>query len=66
MEQQGYDDIRFILDGHHKLIAYKNLNINPLLVTIYRCLTQEECNSEFDDEIKKYLLPNQVDYIFNQ
>jgi hypothetical protein len=24
-------DANYILDGHHKLIAYKNLNINPPL-----------------------------------
>jgi hypothetical protein len=34
--QRSLDSPLFVLDGHHKLIAYKNLGINPELVIISR------------------------------
>ena len=55
----------YVLDGHHKLVAYNNLNINPSYIVINR-IKNENLNS-YDDsalpELEHYLFYYQIDHI---
>ncbi len=57
----------YILDGHHKLVAYKNLNQAPSLIRIVkRYNSKEEFNLsriDFDEEIKLNLYNPQIKHI---
>jgi hypothetical protein len=58
---------KYILDGHHKLVAYQNLKINPSYIVINRILRQ---NSNEPDEsslplMKPYLFHYQIENIIS-
>ena len=59
----NYDSANFILDGHHKLIAYKKLGMYPPLATItYRPENMEEV--EFDaGKLAESLYPWQIKHL---
>ena len=62
-DQKDYDSSNFILDGHHKLIAYEKLGIYPPLVTIsYRPENVDDV--EFDvRKLAETLYPWQLKHI---
>ncbi|WP_196888425.1 hypothetical protein [Aureivirga sp. CE67] len=54
----------FILDGHHKLIAYSNLKIYPAIALITK-INNSEFDLKFDFEaLKKRLYPSQSNHVF--
>ena len=57
---QNYEDntCKYILDGHHKLVAYKNLKINPSYFVISRL------NRGLTDKFDESYLPHLNDYLF--
>ena len=53
----------FVLDGHHKLLAYQNLNIYPAIVEITH-LPESKVDLEFDlEQLSKVLFPWQFEHI---
>lgn len=46
---------KFIIDGHHKLIAYKDLGINPPILTITRIDNTSNYKKNFLDEYENHL-----------
>ena len=54
---------KYVLDGHHKLVAYKNLKINPSYFVINRI------NRGFDESelpnLENYLFYSQIEHIVN-
>lgn len=62
---QGNDDgsVYFILDGHHKLLAYQKLHIYPAVVSITYILTNTS-EKEFDAEkLSTLLYPWQTEHL---
>jgi hypothetical protein len=61
-----YNDSRsdhFVLDGHHKLIAYRNLGKFPAVVEITH-LPQSTADLEFDlEQLSEVLFPWQFEHI---
>jgi hypothetical protein len=53
----------YIIDGHHKLYAYRNLNIHPSLAVIYKEY-ESKMDIPFDfPNFKEKLYPWQVDHL---
>lgn len=53
----------FILDGHHKLLAYANLGIYPPIALITRQYTKDQ-QPEFDvEKLNEYLFPWQTEHL---
>jgi len=57
-QDTSYNSTKYILDGHHKLVAYQNLKINPNYILINR--TQNSIDEEYDESS----LPNLIPYLF--
>lgn len=57
-QETGYNTTKYILDGHHKLVAYQNLNIKPTYIVINRI------NRGMQDEHDESSLPNLNMYLF--
>lgn len=63
LQSHDYDSPYFILDGHHKLLAYKNLDIYPPLAVITH-LPKDSKETEFDAEkLSEVLYPWQIEHI---
>ncbi len=63
LEPEDFDSSYYILDGHHKLLAYQNLGICPPLALITH-LPNTINETEFDiEQLKKHLFPWQIDHI---
>lgn len=62
-----YNSTKYILDGHHKLVAYQNLGIKPTFILINR--RNNGTTNEYDEsslpDLKPYLLYFQVEHIVN-
>lgn len=62
-----YNSTKYILDGHHKLVAYQNLDIKPTIILINR--RNNGTTNEYDEsslpDLKPYLLYFQVEHIVN-
>lgn len=78
LEQSGtYDDNSkwistewsglYIIDGHHKLLAYKNLEITPTLIRIVKRYNSKSdfnlAKQDFDSEIRNQLYKPQIKHI---
>ena len=60
---QDYGSLTFILDGHHKLLAYQNLDIYPPLAVL-TYLPEHKSDLEFDAEaLSKVLYPFQTEHL---
>jgi len=66
-QDTSYNSTKYILDGHHKLVAYQNLNIKPNFILINR--TNNGTANEYDESalpnLKPYLLYFQIEHIIN-
>ncbi|MGH1336481.1 MAG: toxin-antitoxin system YwqK family antitoxin [Aureispira sp.] len=61
-EGEDYRSANFILDGHHKLLAYKNLGISPPLAVLTYC-PKNSNEIEFDVEtLSELLYPCQIEH----
>lgn len=58
-----YDTTKYILDGHHKLVAYQNLNINPSYFVITR--TGGNYDQSELPNLDNYLFYYQIEHIVN-
>lgn len=62
-----YNSTKYVLDGHHKLVAYENLNLAPNFILINR--TSNGTSEIFDEsslpELNPYLLYFQIEHIVN-
>lgn len=66
-QDTDFNTTKYVLDGHHKLVAYKNLGINPSYIVINRI---QRGNLEGYDEsplpeIEPYLFYYQIENILN-
>lgn len=59
--------IKYILDGHHKLVAYQNLKINPSYIVINRVLRENSNDADESSlpEMKPYLFHYQIENIIS-
>ena len=63
LDSEMDDTPYFIVDGHHKLLAYKNLNITPPLAVITH-LPQDRSEVEFNLEtLNEHLYPWQMEHL---
>lgn len=63
LESEDYDSPCFILDGHHKLMAYQNLGLYPP-VAVITYLPKDIEENEFDAEkLSEVLYPWQIEHI---
>lgn len=60
IENYGSDYTKFIIDGHHKLLAYEELKINPQVVSITKFNDLSERKDDFLDEYSKILNYNEL------
>ncbi|REC62843.1 hypothetical protein DRF65_08455 [Chryseobacterium pennae] len=63
LESEDFESSYYILDGHHKLLAYQNLGLCPPL-TLITHLPNNIDETEFDiEQLKKHLFPWQIKHI---
>lgn len=63
LDSKDFDSSYYILDGHHKLLAYKNLGLYPPLA-ILTYLPKDITEIEFDAEtLSEVLYPFQIEHI---
>ena len=66
-QDTDYNSTKYILDGHHKLVAYQNLGINPNYILINR--TQNYINELYDESslpmLEPYLFYYQIENIIS-
>ena len=60
--QIDFQTEKFVLDGHHKLIAYKELNISPNIILITKKEIAKRDTFEIT-ELEKYLFKYQKEHI---
>jgi len=60
IEEYGSDYTKFIINGHHKLLAYKELRINPRIVSIVKLNDLNERRENFLDEYSIILNKNEL------
>lgn len=64
-QENDFNTTKYVLDGHHKLVAYKNLNIKPSYIVINRL--QSKSGDAHDESalpyLKPYLLQSQIENI---
>ncbi len=59
------ESANFVLDGHHKLLAYQNLKIYPSIIEIqYLPQSRDELNFDIE-KLVDYLYPWQIEHILN-
>jgi len=65
-----YNSGKFILDGHHKLVAYKNMNITPALIRIEKIYKSDaELNlsiEDFKNDLENKLMKCQVKHFIEK
>lgn len=66
-QDTSYNSTKYILDGHHKLVAYKNLDTKPTYILINRISngTKYEYDETSLPDLKPYLLYSQIEHIIN-
>lgn len=63
LDSEDFESSYYILDGHHKLLAYQNLDICPPLALLTH-LPNNIDETEFDiEQLKKHLFPWQINHI---
>lgn len=55
VETYGYNSSKFIIKGHHKLLAYKELNISPKVVSITKLDDIRNLKKDFINEFSQIL-----------
>lgn len=66
-QDTSYNSTKYVLDGHHKLVAYQNLGIAPNFILINRTNngTINEYDESFLPNLKPYLFYFQIEHIIN-
>lgn len=66
-QDTSYNSTKYVLDGHHKLVAYQNLGIDPSFILINRTSngTINEYDETFLPNLKPFLFYFQIEHIIN-